>query len=534
MDNIAQRFMDLFIGSDQTYGQWNPADVEPDVKMFTIKKKVTIKEFKRHLNGEFGLGCVPVDSKGMCHWAAIDIDSHHGEAVDINTISRAIFSKGIPLVPCRSKSGGVHCYMFASEPIPAVLIKKVLTKWAEDIGYGGSEIFPKQSSTRDNNTGNWLNLAYYNAKDTVRYSVEIEGKDIKKLGIEQFIERAETCKLSNSMLKSFVLSGHEQAPPCLQTLMIEGVPKGVRNESLYGFTIYLKKKFPASSYRQEIQKINQEIFERPLPLSEVNRSITSASRSEYRYKCMQEPFRGFCDSKTCLTREFGIEPSDSFETGEGMPDFTRLRVINTEPPMWELTIDATPIIIPTKALRSFQFLAEEIMDKLFIVVPLIKQKDWLPILSDLMQDVEHISAPDDASTSGIIREKLLEFVDRADFNSNGKDPSDKDLIGRGLPVVQEIHGAGGFREILFRGGDFVMFLKRTRSEEMKGNTLWMALRKMGIDYKRTRVMGKTKNIWALPIDGAGRTKLEPDYDHTKAFIHSNPKNVVKIVSKLNF
>ncbi len=532
--DVAQRFMDLFIGSDKTYGQWNPANVEPDIKMFTIKKKVTINEFRRHLNGEFGLGCVPVNSEGMCNWAAIDIDSHDGEVVDINTISRSIFSKGIPLVPCRSKSGGVHCYMFTSEPIPAVLVKKVLIKWAEDIGFGGSEIFPKQVSTRDNNTGNWLNLAYYDARNTVRYSVEIEGKNAKKLDVEQFIERAETCKLSKSMLRSFILSGHEQAPPCIQELMIEGVSKGTRNEALYAFTIYLKKRFPASSYRQEILAINQEVFDRPLPLSEANRSIQSASRAEYRYKCMEEPCRSRCDSKTCLSREFGIEPSDSFDTGEGMPDFTRLRVINTEPPMWELTVDKTPIVIQTKVLRSFQLLAEEIMDKLFVVVPLIKQKDWLPLLSDMMQNLEHISAPDNASISGIIRERMLEFVDRADFNSNGKDPKDKNLINRGLPVLQEVHGTPGYREILFRGGDFVMFLKRTRSEELKGNALWMALRKMGIQYKRTRISGRVKSVWALPVDGAGLTKLDPEYDYSKGFIHSNKKKAVNIMSKLNF
>lgn len=531
---VAQRFMDLFLGSDQTFGQWNPADVPAAKKMHTEKRKATIKDYKRHLNGEYGIGRVPINDKGMCHWAAIDIDNHHGEAVDINTISRIIFSKGLPLVPCRSKSGGVHCYVFTSEPVPASLIKKVMSNWAKEIGYDDSEIFPKQTKLRDNLTGNWINLPYFEARNSVRYSVEMEGKDIRKLNIEQFINRAEACKLSATMLKSFVLSGHEQAPPCLQSLMIEGVSQGMRNEALYAFTIYLKKKFPASAYRQEILAINQEIFDKPLPLSEANRSIQSASRAEYRYKCMEDPCRSFCDSQICLTREFGIEPSDAFETGEGMPDFTRLRVINTEPPMWELTVNDTPIIVQTRVLRSFQFLAEEIMDKLFMVIPLMKQKDWMPLLSDLMQDVEHVSAPDDASTSGIIREKLLEFVDRADFNSNGKDPSDKDLIARGLPVVQEIHGTGGFREILFRGGDFVMFLKRTRSEEMKGNNLWMALRKMGINYKRTRITGRTKNVWALPIDGAGRTKLEPDYDHTKAFIHADPKKVVKIVSKINF
>lgn len=529
-ERLYQRFSDLFTGNEQTFGYWNPINS----KVHTKKRAAKIEDFNAHLDGDHGIGRVPIMDNGTCHWAAIDIDSHNGEVVSVDIIAKDIFAKGLPLVPCRSKSGGVHCYLFTSEPVPAALIKRVLSGWARDIGHEGSEIFPKQKELRDNMTGNWINLPYFDESCTIRYAVEVKEGVAKKLGLAGFLDYAESCRLTVAMLRSFVLSGHEQAPPCLQELMIEGVPRGVRNEALYAFTIYLKKKLPSASYRQEILKINETVFDRPLPLSEANRSIQSASRSEYRYKCMEEPCRSLCDSKVCLTRDYGIEPSDAFDTGRGMPQFTRLRVINTEPPMWEITVEETPVMVQTKTLRNFQYLAEEIMDKLYIVIPLMKQKDWMPILSDLMLNLEHIDAPDNASVSGIIRERLIEFIDRADFNSNGKDPDDKELIIRGLPVIQERYLEEGKREVLFRGTDFISYLKRTRSEELKGNALWMALRTMGMTHRRTRINGKVVNLWSLPVDGAGLTKLDMEYDPNKVFIHSNPKNVVKIVSKLNF
>lgn len=532
--SLSERFANLFKGNERTFGQWDPIKADKKSQSYTLYKSATVADFEKHLSGHTGIGRVPILDDNRCWWGAIDIDSHgEDDYINIEAIAKAIYAKGFPLVACRSKSGGVHCYMFASEPIPAIMIKRTLQKWAKEIGYGGVEIFPKQSELLDNQNGNWINLPYFNSESTVRYAVMSENGKPKKLSIEEFIKYAESCKLSNSMLRSFVMAGHEQAPPCLQDLMIEGIPKGSRNEALYAFTVYLRKKLPLSSYKQAAMEINQDIFEPPLQISEANRTIVSASRREYRYKCTEEPCRSKCNSKECLTREYGIEPSDAFESGEGVPEFTGLRVINTEPPLWELTVNGVTIVVQTKVLRDFRLLAEEIMEKLLIVVPILKQKDWLPMLAEIMQKVERIEAPDNASVEGVIRERLAEFIDRADFNSNGKDPDDKSLILRGLPVIQE-EGQAGQRIVMFRGTDFISYLKRTRSEELKGNSLWLALRKMGIKHKRSRIEGKVTNVWYIPVDGKGRTKLDFDYDPNSRFIHTNPEKVVKIMNKVNF
>ena len=316
-------------------------------------------------------------------------------------------------------------------------------------------------------------------------------------------------------------------------MLLDGVPKGYRNEALYAFTIYLRRRLPAGEYKQAALEINDTIFERPLSLSEASRTIQSASRKEYKYKCQENPCRSYCDSGACVDRDYGIEKSDEFYTGDALPEFTRLRVINTEPPVWELTVNDTQIIVQTRVLRHFPFLAEEIMERLFMVIPIIKQKDWMQILSGLMEKVEHVAAPDDASTAGIIRAKLAEFIARADFNSTGKDPKDRELIERGHPVVQDLDGDGK-RCVIFKGTDFVTYLKRTRSEELKGQALWMALRKMGVGYKRLRINSKVKNVWIMPIDGKGRTKLDHDYNPNSVFVHSSKKKVVQIMNDINF
>ena len=180
-------FSELFKGNEQSFGQWNPANG----KSFTAKHKAQPEDFEKHLSGKYGIGRVPIMSDSNCWWGAIDIDCHEeNKFINLDLIAKTIFSKGLPLVPCRSKSGGAHCYIFLSEPVPAAILKKVMIKWAKDIGYGGSEIYPKQSELRDNQLGNWINLPYFDAKNTNRYAVEIRNGVPTKLSLEEFLTHA--------------------------------------------------------------------------------------------------------------------------------------------------------------------------------------------------------------------------------------------------------------------------------------------------------------------------------------------------------
>ncbi len=110
-----------------------------------------------------------------CRWGCIDIDVYN---VDHLVLMRNIKGLSLPLVTFRSKSGGAHLFLFASEFIPASLMQSKLKAMAEALGYAGSEIFPKQTEilVERGDTGNFLNLPYHGGVRGLRYAMKAGGE----------------------------------------------------------------------------------------------------------------------------------------------------------------------------------------------------------------------------------------------------------------------------------------------------------------------------------------------------------------------
>ena len=65
---------------------------------------------------------------------------------------------------------------FTSEPVSAERMRDKLTEIKTLLGYGGSEVFPKQIQLKSqDDTGNFLNLPYFNGDDTTRYAFKQDG-----------------------------------------------------------------------------------------------------------------------------------------------------------------------------------------------------------------------------------------------------------------------------------------------------------------------------------------------------------------------
>src|SRR5690606_16810895 len=147
--------------------------------------------------------------------------------IDLKELETRVRRVDFPLTVCRSKSGGAHLYLFMTEPTPAKLIKKTLGKWAGILGHAGVEVFPKQEnlpeSGGERQYGNWINLPYFGGED--RYAFE----GGKPLDIEHFIEIAESRRVGPSTLVEKMEGGHDDAPPCIQKIMTNGVKHGQRN-----------------------------------------------------------------------------------------------------------------------------------------------------------------------------------------------------------------------------------------------------------------------------------------------------------------
>ena len=113
------KFIEIFTGLDRAYGQTQSREKNEAGKLegrsWLVKEPITRDKWINHLEGkEPSLGIIPIDDNNQCKWGAIDIDTYDG--FDYKKLIKQIVEKKLPLVVCKSKSGGAHVFLFVSEP----------------------------------------------------------------------------------------------------------------------------------------------------------------------------------------------------------------------------------------------------------------------------------------------------------------------------------------------------------------------------------------------------------------------------------
>ena len=197
--------MKLFRGFELAHGQYRVNKQEADGKMsgraVTVSEPATEFNFKEHLSGgEYILGVIPLLQNNSCHFGVIDIDIRGDVKLNESLESLEKKIRDTPLVLCRSKSGGAHLYLFCSPAIPAIDMVSKLNEFAALLGYGGSEVFPKQiSRANERDRGNWINLCYWDGDKTERHAIH-KGK---KLNLKEFVDLAEKKLTTFEKLETF-------------------------------------------------------------------------------------------------------------------------------------------------------------------------------------------------------------------------------------------------------------------------------------------------------------------------------------------
>lgn len=495
--------MNLFRGNQRSYGVYFPKTN----KVMTEPGRPDIVAFDAHLTGKLGVGVVPIMDEDDCWWGAIDIDAHGDDEpdIDLKALEEGVKQEDFPLLVCRSKSGGAHLYLFMTEPTPAKLIRRVLAKWAGMLGFPGVEIFPKQetlpTSGGERQLGNWINLPYFGGQQ--RYAFE-GGREIS---FEHFLDTAESRRTKPATLVEKANGEHSEAPPCIQRMLEVGVKHGYRNEGLYAASVYFKKLDP-EGWKERAYDFNARILDEPLPHNEAKKTVTSAGRRDYRYRCKVEPCRSLCNSSVCITRKHGITPEEKGELDIGaLPEFNRLEKYTTDPVRWILYVEGTPITLSTLELMDYRAVRRAVADNLTRIIAPLKNNTWEVMLHKLMIDAYVVEAPEEASTYGFIRTRLYEFFQKTDLDSTGLDTEQRKALLLGSPTVQvDEHGN---RQVYFRGPDFVDFLKKNRSEELKGSNLWVALKKIGVKHGKMRIGKDVVAVWYLPVSPEGTVHISP-------------------------
>ena len=175
--SAAKRMLAVFQGSEQGHGQTHVGKTgrngKTEAKYQIVREPLTTESMRDHLSGRSGIGCIPIKSGNVCKFGVLDIDVYD---LDHAALNKKIVSLGLPLHHCRSKSGGAHLYLFLEDWEQASLVREILAEMSAALGFSGCEVFPKQDTIIEErgDLGNFINLPYFNADQTMRYCFDYE------------------------------------------------------------------------------------------------------------------------------------------------------------------------------------------------------------------------------------------------------------------------------------------------------------------------------------------------------------------------
>ena len=467
----AQRFLLLFMGKENTYVKNMLPKTKPEkgVKVKTsitnVRGKVDADLMLSHLNGEFGVGICPVMTDGKCRAGVIDIDYYKGK---IRKVLDIIRDYQLPLVPFRSKSGGLHCYLFLSRGVSAKTVRDTLNLiikvFSLDKMYGEEkvEVFPKQDKVTEEGFGNAVTLPYFNAEDPYTYLLDLDGNEVPfEEALNQIQKRLTTIEAVKEALENLP---YNDAPPCLQRILLSRLVGGEdtgRNNFLFSFALYASKKYGLEGFASYVRELNNS-FECPIEESAVESTIASIKSKEYSYRCKDIPCNGFCDKSLCKKREFGLGREkghfSDIEYGQ------LLRYKTAEPYyVWQLKLqgsegDFKNIVFRDEGeLLDQKNFAKVCVRFLNFAPRQVQTNDWFGTLNKYLASVKDVEvrAESDTSALSMIRQMFVRYLSNKQARRDSPYQIHANLCVRqtysdesGKPVAKFFFTHTGFAEYL--------------------------------------------------------------------------------------
>jgi hypothetical protein len=493
MNNLTKEnvlaFASLFNGYSKAYGSFTPVRADERGKVIgknkTVRGQVTLEQIEHHLIGDGStIGIIALRDDDTVLFGAIDYDNRNA---DLALLERACRNNNLPLVVCRSKSGGAHLYAFAQEPVPATIIQRKLEEWSAILGISAQkEIFPKQTSRfNDEDSGSYINLPYFKYEDTVRYAV-IDGKPAS---LQAFITYAQSKKVALAELDKpydgYISKLFPEGPPCLQHFeRAEGFAEGGRNNGLLAVGVYVKKAFP-DNWREKIDEYNQHMAK--LGSEEVANVKKSVAKKDYNYPCRQFPINSVCQRKTCLTRSYGVGTVDEFggRTYE-INALTRYDHGEGEDPIWTMEIAGKRIQVTTQQFYSLDEFNKACVSQISILpMPKMTPIKWRQFISTLIPMADVISMPTEATPAGQLWEWVIKFATQRVYAIKKEE-----VLVSGKPYRE---GEQGW----FRIFDLFTFLDRHKINYGTPQKLAQLLHKKGAERTFWNMKSGACNVWGL-------------------------------------
>ena len=479
-----QEFIKNFTGLERNYGYCNISNgyKDPDTGKIRFKngdygwsgKPITQFDYKQHLDGTKSIGIQPCNDSDLARFGAIDIDPKIYKNLDVKYYLDIIQEKQLPLIPVKSKSGGLHLYLFTKELVRAKVIKDFL----EDVLFLfklpiNTEIFPKQtklgSDTNGNKVnGNFINLPYFGKKE--RVALDPSGKEIP---FDVFLQCVELNKvdsnqlkeLSDNLIQKALTGGAEEfkdGPPCLEILSKNKMTDG-RDRFLYNYMVFAKKKY-SDDWKNKVLQAGRNYFEFNQTWTDdhIKMKIKNWEKQDKGHTCSDELLSPVCVKSECVKRKFGIISDKKID----WPLMTNLIKVDFKPdPEYYLTVEnkkGESVSVHAKdvnKLKDQKELRGLVMAQADIFPPPIKAMDFHAMINALLDTQDTVQPAPGTRPIEILKKLLREHI-------NGPQATTHNSFLSGNVLKDETYA-------YFVYDDFYTFLKENEWKKDASRTSYM-------------------------------------------------------------
>ena len=503
-------FIKVFSGHPETYNYGTypivrdenktGAKVSNDSIHFAENTTVVPSLYDKHLNGIQFLGIAPIDDENKTTFGVLDIDIYGQE---LNNVVRFVYENELPLVPFRTKSGGLHLYVFTRAAVQAKSMIDCLKDLDDTLGLSANfpkkvEIFPKQAKLAAGQNPSPITLPYFNAANPSAYIIDTKLREVKFDNAMKIIKRTR-CTLQDISDKLKELPFND-APKCIQTMrnMAWIRENGGRNKYLYTVCVYLKKKFGGAENAvvEELQDFNNAMYE-PVDDEELSTIYNSVMSHEYNYKCQDEPCKTFCNAAKCRLRQFGVG-KDKNAVFTGLDYGKMYRYMTADPYYeWELKLPDDEAFKRIKFNDEYELLDQRkfatlVMRYCNVAPAQIDDNNWRKTITLYLTDITEIEVGEsgDTSETAVLREEFKRYLATVRAMSPVQ-------IKIGLVVFEK-----GKYYFLFRG--FQDFLDKKKLRKVGVNLRALLLRFGAVEgelkYKNRNGIEATVPCWVKESD----------------------------------
>ncbi len=442
-----EEFITYFTGLKRNYGFCNIDNGYKDPESGKIKFKpgdygwssspVLKQDYQDHLEGKKSIGIQPCDDDGMASFGAIDIDPDY-KNFNASKYLKIIEENDLPVVPIKSKSGGLHVYVFTKTKIQASEIREFLETLLFSFGLpANTEIFPKQTKLGENAdgkpiNGNFINLPYFNKKE--RIALMPNGEEIK---YEDFINiiglnlqtKEQLKKIAGDLVKKELTGGPAEfldGPPCLQAITKElGEGEKLpdeRDRFLFNYMVFAKKKYKDNWEKKVLEAgRNYILYDDDWGDAKVLAKIKGWLKDTAGHTCNLDPIAKKCSKIECIKRPFGV----ASQLSESWPMLSGLTKIDYKPePEFYINVSRPNGKVATIHAKNVKQIIEQrelkalIAAQIEVVPPPIKSKDFNGILKDLWSNMDVLKPASGTTPREILFELTKEYLNGVQATSH--------------------------------------------------------------------------------------------------------------------